>query len=284
MKHALLPLIGALAVAMFVPSADAQGFIRDIVNSAALGTGGGGGGGSGGAAFNAILFYLVGAFRILVLVAAGIAITVVGLRMVIGQEDDAIEKGKTVVVASISGVVLAFLIEPFVDAFVNLQAGGLNAGASEIINREASGLVDWGLAVAGVLGVLFIIITALKAVANPTSEEGITNLRQTVFSVIIGLILLGVRAVLAVAVGGTFAPDPTGIIEIPVRIISAILALLALLAVGIIIYAGILMIFNFTNEEQIQKGKSLIFRAITGLALIIMSYALIRFVIGVVVV
>jgi hypothetical protein len=45
-------------------------------------------------------------------IAAVIAITIAGIRMVVGQEDDAVEKGKSIVIACVTGVILSFLIPP----------------------------------------------------------------------------------------------------------------------------------------------------------------------------
>lgn len=273
MMRTFLSLIG-------VETARAQGFIQSIVDQASLNSVGVGGSTNGGAGFNAILLYVVGAFRPLLFVTAAIALTVMGLRMVIGQEDDSLEKAKTTVSAAVSGIVLAMLMGPFVEAFVTMQGGGVNgAGAAGVVSREAFGLIDWGLGIAGSLAVLFIVVSGVKAVANPTNEEGLSNLRQTVISVIIGVVILAARLIIASAVGGTLAPNPLGLLAIPIAIAKAIFLFLGLLAVAVIVYAGVLMVLNYANEEQIQKGKSLLYRAVTGLVLIILCFSIVQFVV-----
>ena len=54
---------------------------------------------------------------------------------------------------------------------------------------------------------------------------------------------------------------------------------LALIAVTIVIYAGVMMIVTLGNEEQYGKSRGLIGRALVGLFVIMISYAAVTFVI-----
>ena len=64
-----------------------------------------------------------------------------------------------------------------------------------------------------------------------------------------------------------------------VGIINYILGFLGLLAVGFIIYAGILLIVD--SEGGQEKGKKIIFGAAIGILIVLMSYAIVNVIFGV---
>jgi uncharacterized membrane protein len=59
-----------------------------------------------------------------------------------------------------------------------------------------------------------------------------------------------------------------------IGIIKYFLQFLALLAFVVFIYGGFLMILSYGNDEQSEKGKKIIFSAIIGIVIIVISYAL----------
>jgi amino acid transporter len=64
-----------------------------------------------------------------------------------------------------------------------------------------------------------------------------------------------------------------------VNFINYFLTFLGLIAVAFIIYAGFLMIIAQGEEESVQKGKKIILWAIIGLLVVMLSYAIVNFVI-----
>jgi len=64
------------------------------------------------------------------------------------------------------------------------------------------------------------------------------------------------------------------------RIINNFLALLGILAIGLIIYAGFLWMTAGGNEEQISKAKKMILNATIGLFIILASFSISAFVIN----
>lgn len=271
----LLTLIEGL---LFVPQAHAL-TLKDYVDLTVLNGSISIGGGTG---FAAIFVGIALLLRPFIIVGALIAITVMGVRMVIGQEDDAVDKAKTVIIACVTGIIIAAIAPSLVTAFVTMQAGGVNPGGTQVVGNEIMGIIDWALGLAGIFAVFWIIVSALKAVSSPTSEDGISNVRQTVLNSIAGIVVLTARVTITVATGGSGAPSPNGIIAIGTSIVGALLGLVGLAAVAVVIYAGILMLVNFGNEERISQAKGLLTRAATGLVLIALSFAIIRFVVGVI--
>lgn len=67
--------------------------------------------------------------------------------------------------------------------------------------------------------------------------------------------------------------DITGLIS---RIILWLLGILALVAVIIIIYAGVLLVFNGGNEKRVTQAKSTLLWAIIGLVVSIGAFALVN--------
>ncbi len=61
-------------------------------------------------------------------------------------------------------------------------------------------------------------------------------------------------------------------------IINYFLGLLGLIAVGFLIYAGILMVTAGGNDEQVTKARKVIMYAVIGIVIILLSYTVVTFV------
>ena len=61
-------------------------------------------------------------------------------------------------------------------------------------------------------------------------------------------------------------------------LINYFLGILGLVAVGFLIYAGILMVTAGGAEEQVTKAKKLIMYAVAGIVIILLSYTIVTFV------
>lgn len=217
-----------------------------------------------------------------VLTGIGVLVIVIfGYRMMIAQEDDAVTKSRTILTATITGLVMAYLIDPFIAAFYG-QAGEVPQGAmvegAAVLARELNGIVNWALILVAGLAITMIALSAAKALAQGTSEEGVGNMRKTVFSVIFGIVLIVIRFVISDGfVQSTGNPAP--LLASLLRPVSFLMGFLALVAVIIVVYAGFLYVLSLGKEEQATKAKSLLLRAATGAVVIIISLALVNFVI-----
>lgn len=90
------------------------------------------------------------------------------------------------------------------------------------------------------------------------------------------------KILLAQAVAPKFK-DPLGgvtIVEFLANITSWLLGLVGFLAFLALVVGGIRMITAFGNEQGVEKAKEIIKWAVIGLALVILSYAVIRIVSG----
>ncbi len=61
-------------------------------------------------------------------------------------------------------------------------------------------------------------------------------------------------------------------------IINYFLGLLGLIAVGFLIYAGVLMVTAGGNDEQVTKARKIIMYAVIGIVIILLSYTIVQFV------
>jgi hypothetical protein len=66
-----------------------------------------------------------------------------------------------------------------------------------------------------------------------------------------------------------------------IGIINYALTFLGLLAVGYIVYAGVLLVTDAGSEENTGKAKNIILFATIGIVLILMSFAVVNLIIGV---
>jgi len=62
--------------------------------------------------------------------------------------------------------------------------------------------------------------------------------------------------------------------------INYFLGFLGLIAVGMVVYAGVLMVTAQGEEEQVGKGKKILIWASAGIVLIMLSYAIVTVIIG----
>jgi hypothetical protein len=61
-------------------------------------------------------------------------------------------------------------------------------------------------------------------------------------------------------------------------IINYFLGMLGLVAVGFLIYAGVLMVTAGGAEEQVTKARKIIMYAVVGIVIILLSYTIVTFV------
>jgi hypothetical protein len=107
-----------------------------------------------------------------------------------------------------------------------------------------------------------------------------------------GMFLFAIQNTFADPSGGTggafFATDttPEGINAVAkgsftanvTTVINYFLGILGLIAVGFIIYAGVLMVTAGGNEDAIGKGRKIITYAVIGIVIILLSYTIVTFV------
>ena len=88
----------------------------------------------------------------------------------------------------------------------------------------------------------------------------------------------------AAAISAEDKPDlafSSGLRQVAIGIINYLLTFLGLIAVGFIIYAGVLMVMDAGAEENVGKAKNIIIYAAVGIIIILMSYTIVNAIFGV---
>jgi len=62
------------------------------------------------------------------------------------------------------------------------------------------------------------------------------------------------------------------------QLINYVLGFLGLVAVAMLIYAGVMMVTSAGNEEGVGKAKKLITYAVIGIVIILLSYSIVTFI------
>ncbi len=244
--------------------------------------------------FGSIVNTVAASFIPIINTAGSLAIVIAGFFLTVTGNENQSTTAKRVFVGGIVSIVLVNVGTAFVSALIT---GGFSvspttllptgttiltapAGAGNIISAEAIGLMDFVAVPLGIICVLMIIASGIRAIANFGSEDGIAQLRRTVIFVVAGFMLVASRVFLAGTVtitGLTATASPTNIISRMVYYTSAVFVLLITVAVGMLIYAGILMIANVGNEDGYSRAKSLIIRVAIGFIVLLGSGGIVIF-------
>lgn len=276
--HTLLALAGLL-----IPSAHAQ-IISGTANEVS-----GGRLTPGPGTFPGIVDLVRGNIAPILSVVAIFLIIRAGLKLINSQDEGKLETAKRTIASALVGLMLIPLSDRIFNAIYNSSGYGLGSPAD--LTLEIGGIIDWALVLLIPIAILMIVVSGIRAVASFGKDEGAATVRQTVYGVVVGIGLLLLAGAIKATLGlqptlddvSPVAPGPVNVNAIITRgvdIVINVLQFIALIAVAIIIYAGILMILNFGNDEQFERAKGIIFRAIIGLLIILLGQILITFIVN----
>lgn len=232
-------------------------------------------------------------YRLLLLLAPiGIFIVVrAGLRLINSQDEGKLEAAKRTIAATCVGIMLAWVSDRLVMAFYapggTWSEGTVITGAS-ILTLEIAGILNWVTTLVAALAILIIVASGIRAVGSFGKEENAAEVKRTVAGVVTGIgmiilsgaikLTLGLNPDVVPSLPGMPSPDP--IITRSIGITITVLSFLALVAFVVVVYAGLLMVFNMGNEEQFNKGKAIIIRVLIGLTVVLFSGVLAIFVLN----
>ena len=242
----------------------------------------------GGGGFSGIAEFLRGKILIVVAPIAIFFVVRSGLRLINSQEDDKLTKAKNTIAATCVGVMFAYISDRLVTAFFTPGGTWNNSSATtgaNVLSTEIIGILNWITVFVAVLGALIIIVSGLKVVSSFGGEDT-GAMRRTIGGVVAGILLITCIGAIKLSLGLTAgalavlpgAASPTSIISRGVGIILILIGFTSAIALGVIVYAGILMVFNLGDEDQYTKAKSLIIRSVIGLAVMLLSGAGIVFI------
>lgn len=233
-----------------------------------------------GAGFGGILYNVAYSFIPIAATAALLAMTIAGFFLALSGSETQATTARRVFISSLTGLALLNLVNVFASSLISGTPGGPTIltdpwRAGNIIAGEARDLIAFLEVPLGILCVVMIIISGIRAIANFGSEDGVAQLRRTVLFTVAGFILVYMRSIL---VGGTLLSgpgiadgSPSSTIHVILLILKQIYFYAITIAIVMIIYAGILMIVNIGKDEQYSKAKGLIIRVAIGLLVMMAS-------------
>jgi hypothetical protein len=250
-------------------------------------------GGGGPGMFTNLVIFIVASVRTLIGLFALFLFVRSGLKLINSQEEDKLNKAKKTMASGVVAVMLAYLTPRIVAAFYGLTEGvafeggtvleSNVVGGSQILTMEILGIISWVTVLVAPIAVLMIVLSALLAVASFGKDDAVTQMRRAVVGVILGLLLLGstqaITATFGLATG--WPPGVPTVAPLYLRglfIINALLIYMMWGCAAMTVFSGLMMIFNFGNDDQYGKAKGLLARIAVGLAIVFASWVAVRFV------
>ncbi len=233
----------------------------------------------GGAMVRDTFYGFVTAFWPLVVIIGVLVLVVAGFTLMVSQDEGAREKATKTLFATIIGGIIATIVKVWGPGnFVSIMYSGLPGTVllptGNTLGLEAIGVSQWLTAMAAIIGIVMVIVAVLRAVSSFGGDESAySNARLVLIHVIIGLIIIGGAVVFenVFFVTGT----PNLLFTLISTKILIVLDFIGLIAVAILVYAGFRMVISFGREEEYTAAKSLAFRVIVGLAIILLAYTLV---------
>lgn len=242
----------------------------------------------GGSDIAAMFANLVLAFTPVWGVVAFLSIVIAGFTLVVSHEENSIDKARNTIIAVIVGGILTMIVVTIgvtgpTNVVTNFYNGAIGPSIPNVILNntdagnlgiEAEGVAGWFTAMAAMIGLFIIVIAVVRAVSSFGGDEAAyTNVRNVLLQVIIGLIIIAS----AYAFKQVFFVDhqPSALIAIVTHKIYIVLNFILVVAVAILVYAGFRMVISFGQEEAHSAAKSLIFRVMGGILVILVSYSLV---------
>jgi len=207
-----------------------------------------------------------------------LVVVIAGLIAVFSQSEDQITAAKRAIIGSVAAIMLVNLAGPIQTAFTPGGMSGTGSVSFGDLGPEIIGIADWLTSAAAVVAVLMLIISGIRTVASYGSDQGLSHLKQTIFATVGGFTVIGIRLAIKESLVDTGTPgDLTSTI---VAAVNVLLGFVGLLAVIVIVIAGIMMVVNIGNDDQYARARSLIIRVAIGLIVIIASAAIVNIVFG----
>ncbi|ALM09618.1 MAG TPA: hypothetical protein DEB30_04970 [Candidatus Peribacter riflensis] len=247
----------------------AQGYFEDTIQH----VGGALSAGLGGGEFGSIYQTMMESFIGLVSLVGIVMIVRAGLVLTVSQDEGQFEKTKKTIMAVSAALILINLAPRVAEAYLAYKGGG-----PDIITTELKGLLSFFETLAAIAAVIFIIVSGIRAVISYGGEDGLAHLKRTIFGVGAGVLLIATKLLIVDAV--VIERTPGKILSIISTFVKVLLGFGAFVATIVLIWAGLLMIVNLGKDEQYTRAKNLVVRVAIGLIVILISLALVQFLIS----
>lgn len=226
----------------------------------------------GGTEFGTIFLTIITSMVGVINLVGVLMIVQAGLALAASQDEGQLEKARKVILAVAVALIIINIAPRVAEGLLAYQGGG-----AAILDEEVRGLIRYFETLAAIIAVIFLIISGIRAVVSYGGEDGTAHLKRAITAVGAGILLIAVKQFILNAV--VIERTPSGLLSIISKFIQVVLALGAFVATIVLIWAGLLMIVNLGKEDQYSRAKNLVVRVLIGLVVILISLAVVRFVI-----
>ncbi len=212
-----------------------------------------------------------------------------------GGDTDKAKKGRVGMTWALIALSLMLLIEPLVTDSLygggKILPGGALRGRDSIAlsitegTKQIMALIEWFKTIVVVMAVLYFATSGWKMIQLFGDQEAIEKQKKMLVWIGVGLVVIALnevvinqvvyRTILEANGQVVFEQDPVRGIQEFVGLLKFFLKFLAIIAIGILIYGGVLLIMSFTNEEYTERAKKIIIDAGIGFFIILISFALV---------
>jgi hypothetical protein len=207
----------------------------------------------------------------------GIVITVVvvsGFLAAMSQSEEQISAARRTILGGLIAIIIVNVAEPIRQSLVP-EGVGTTVEFGDL-TVEVLGVANWLTSAFAVIAVLMIIISGIRAVVSYGGDSGLTHIKRTLIACIAGFTLVFFRVAIGLSLSVTGTPG--NLTTAIVAGVNALLGFIGLIAVIVIVIAGIMMVANIGNDDQYQRARNLILRVAIGLIVIIASAAIVNLV------
>lgn len=218
------------------------------------------------------------AFNALIVGVASLVIVRAALLLIAEQSEGELGKFKTAIVSAIVAIVMIAIAKPISGAlFGSSDLLSTPGTAANTISDELLEIVELIEEPIAVLAIIMIIVSGIRTVLSYGDSDGVSHIRKTIISVLIGIFLIVTKEAFKSSIADKSSSDfgsPDAIITKIIEIFNIILGFVTIVAVAVIIFAGFLMIVNIGKDEQYSKAKGIIIRVAIGLIVILTAAAI----------
>lgn len=211
-----------------------------------------------------------------------------------GGDEEVVTKGRRQMIFSLVALALVMLSEPLVvDVFygggeVSSQLQGIQQIDTAFSNfsLQISSLVEWFKALIVIIAIGYIMYSGILMIFAFGEEDDISEGRKMLIPIFFGILILVFNEIIidevlydVMVAGGevTVTTGPENVNTLIAQIVSFFqyaLGVVAILALALLVYGGVLYIFSFGNEERAEAGKTTFINAGIGIFVIVISFAL----------
>lgn len=232
-----------------------------------------------------IAFWLVGVLSVVFIIYGGF------VYMTSAGETGKVANGKNTLLHAIVGLIIALVGRIAITTIAAATFGDISTDVPTSaggITPDNGGVPEWtvnlgqllSLAyyIAGALAVVMIIYSGIQFITSSGDPGKATKARQTLLFSLVGLAVIVLAYAITNFATSKFvgsAGDAEGLIG---QITSGAFYVVGVLAVVMIIYSGMRYIYSGGNASQAQKARQSLLYSVVGLAVAILAYAIINFV------